>query len=93
MLRKSANLSAPAAYRTTAPARPARIHYQEIELVGQHLKVTLNGTKILDVNMDEIDTTRIRRVPKGLTSRRGHVGFVGHNDPVAFRNFRIKCLE
>ena len=68
-------------------------NYQEIKLVGQHLKVILNGTKILDVNMDEIDTTGIRRVPKGLHSRRGHVGFVGHTDPVAFRNFRIKRLD
>jgi hypothetical protein len=68
-------------------------NYQEIELVGQHLKVTLNGTKILDVNMDEIDTANVERVPKGLASRRGHVGFAGHNDPVAFRNLRIKRLD
>jgi hypothetical protein len=29
----------------------------------------------------------------GLPLKEGHFGFAGHNDPVAFRNIRIKELH
>ena len=67
-------------------------NYEEIEVRGQNLKVTLNGTKILDVDMDAIDRTQLPKVPKGLDRKTGHIGFAGHSDPVAFRNFRVKRL-
>jgi hypothetical protein len=67
-------------------------NYEEIEVRGQNLKVTLNGTKILDVDMDAIDRSQLTKIPKGLDNRTGHIGFAGHNDPVAFRNFRVKRL-
>jgi hypothetical protein len=67
-------------------------NFEEIELRGQNLKVTLNGTKILDVDMDAIDRSQLTKVPKGLDRRTGHIGFAGHSDPVAFRNFQVKRL-
>lgn len=67
-------------------------NFQEIEVRGQTIKVTLNGTKILDVDIDKFDRTQIETVPKGLDNRKGHIGFAGHNDPVAFRSFKIKPL-
>jgi hypothetical protein len=73
--------------------RPAGTwNYQEIELRGQHLQVRLNGTKILDVHMDKLDRSQIAKLPKGLDKTSGFVGFAGHNDPVGFRNLRIKKL-
>jgi len=65
-------------------------NYQEIEVRGQNIKVTLNGTKILDVNLDEIDRSELKKVPKGLDKTKGFVGLAGHNDPVEFRSFQIK---
>jgi hypothetical protein len=67
-------------------------NYQEIEVNGQTIKVTLNGTKILDVDIDKLDRSQIERVPKGLDNRKGHIGFAGHNDPVAYRSFKVKRL-
>ena len=67
-------------------------NYQEIEIRGQKIKVTLNGTKILDVDIDKLDRSTLTTVPKGLDHRSGRLGFAGHNDPVEFRSFKVKRL-
>ena len=68
-------------------------NYQEIEVRGQKIKVTLNGTKILDVDCDTFDRSQIKHPPKGLDKRKGYIGFAGHNDPVEFRSFQVKRLN
>ena len=65
---------------------------EEIRTEGQHIQVTLNGTKILDADLSKLDRSTLPKVPKGLDRTSGHIGFAGHNDPVAFRNFRVKRL-
>ncbi len=67
-------------------------NFEEIELQGQTIKVTLNGTKILDVDIDKLDRSQIEHPPKGLDRRKGYIGFAGHNDPVQFRSFKVKKL-
>lgn len=67
-------------------------NFQEIEVQGQRIKVTLNGTKILDVDIDSLDRTQIPHPPKGLDARKGFIGFAGHSDPVAFRSFKVKRM-
>lgn len=67
-------------------------NYQELEVRGQKIKVTLNGTKILDVDLDTFDRSQIETKPKGLDNRVGHIGLAGHNDPVAFRSIKVKRL-
>lgn len=67
-------------------------NFEEIEVRGQTIKVTLNGTKILDVDIDAFDRSQIAHPPKGLDCRKGFIGFAGHNDPVAFRSFKVKQL-
>ena len=67
-------------------------NYQEIEVRGQKIKVTLNGTRILDVDIDKLDRSKIEHPPKGLDRRNGHIGFAGHNDPVQFRSFKVRKL-
>jgi hypothetical protein len=56
------------------------------------VRVTLNGTRILDVDLAKIDRKALPQVPKGLDVSRGHVGFSGHDDPVEFRSFKINRL-
>jgi hypothetical protein len=68
-------------------------NFEEIEVRGQRIKVTLNGTKILDVDIDSFDRTQIGHPPKGLDRRRGFIGFAGHSDPVEFRSFKVKRVE
>ena len=60
---------------------------------GQKIKVTLNGTKILDVDIATFDRSQIANPPKGLDRTKGYIGFAGHNDPVEFRNVSIKRLK
>jgi hypothetical protein len=67
-------------------------NFEEIEVQGQRIKVTLNGTKILDVDVDTIDRTQLKTKPKGLDHTKGFIGFAGHNDPVEFRSFRVKKM-
>lgn len=67
-------------------------NFQEIEVRGQKIKVTLNGTKILDLDIDELDRSQIENPPKGLDSTKGFIGFAGHNDPVEFRSFKVKKM-
>lgn len=67
-------------------------NFQEIEVQGQKIKVTLNGTKILDVDIATLDRSQIAHPPKGLDHTSGYIGFAGHSDPVEFRSFKVKKL-
>jgi hypothetical protein len=73
--------------------RPAgEWNFQEIVVRDQRITVTLNGTKILDVDIDALDRGQIAHPPKGLDRTTGHIGLAGHSDPVAFRSFKVKPL-
>lgn len=66
---------------------------QEVTVQGSRIRVVLNGETILDVDTRQVrDRTRLARHP-GLQRDSGHVGFLGHNEPVEFRNIRIKTLR
>jgi len=67
-------------------------NFEEIEVQGQKIKVTLNGTKILDVDIDTFDRSQIAHPPKGLDHTKGYIGFAGHTDPVEFRSLKVKKL-
>ena len=59
---------------------------------GSCIKVTLNGTVILDADIADIKETMDHRDHPGLHNAKGYIGWAGHGDPVAFRNIRIKEL-
>lgn len=67
---------------------------QEVVADGDHIKVTLNGTVILDADLAEIrkNPTLDHQEHPGLNSKKGHIGFLGHGAKVEFRNLRIKEL-
>ena len=65
-------------------------NFEEIQVDGQKIKVILNGTKILDVDIDKLDRSQIAHPPKGLDHTKGFIGFAGHSDPVVFRSFKVK---
>jgi hypothetical protein len=44
------------------------------------------------VDIDTFDRSQIEHPPKGLDRTSGYIGFAGHSDPIAFRNFRVKRL-
>ncbi len=69
---------------------PGEWNEEQITAQGRHIQVVLNGVTILDANLNEVtDTETVRKHP-GLLRERGHIGFLGHNDYVEFRNIRLK---
>ena len=66
---------------------------EEVIADGRHITVKLNGTTIVDVeNLDTVETPHPREQHPGLKNEKGHIGFLGHGDPLEFRNIRIKEL-
>jgi hypothetical protein len=65
---------------------------QEVRAIGRKITVVLNGTTILDVNIDDVKDPDILGKHPGLQRKSGHIGFLGHNEPVEFRNIRIKKM-
>jgi hypothetical protein len=67
-------------------------NYEEIVADGPRIKVTLNGTVITDADLSKIKDTMDHHQHPGLHNAKGYIGWLGHGDPVAFRNVRIKEL-
>ena len=67
---------------------------QEVYLKGDDIRITLNGTVILEGNLKEAskDGTADGKDHPGLQRSSGHIGFLGHGSLLWFRNIRIKEL-
>jgi hypothetical protein len=62
-------------------------NHQKVTVNGPKVLVELNGTTILDANLDELATKSPKH--KGVKRRSGHICFCGHGDPVQFKNITI----
>ncbi|UCD75149.1 MAG: DUF1080 domain-containing protein [Phycisphaerales bacterium] len=72
---------------------PGQWNFQQVTVRGSTIKVELNGTVIVDADLNDVkefmyDADHFR----GRTRTTGHFGFAGHSDPVQFRNIRIKRI-
>jgi hypothetical protein len=67
-------------------------NFQTVEVVGSTIQVELNGTLILDADLSVVTDYMADKAHPGKNLGKGHFGFAGHNDPVAFRNILIKEL-
>lgn len=83
------------AAKTGARKADGEWNEEEITLKGRHIKVVVNGQTVVDADLDEAskDGTLDGKEHPGLTRASGHIGFLGHGHPVAFRNIRIKELK
>lgn len=80
------------AARRGALKPPGEWNTEEITARGRHIKVVVNGQTILDADLNSVtDPEKLLKHP-GLFRERGHIGFLGHNDYLEFRNIRIKEL-
>jgi HEAT repeat protein len=69
---------------------------EEVIVTGTKVKVILNGTVILDGDINEASkngTLDHNEDHIGLKNKTGHIGFLYHNSVVRFRNVRIKNLS
>ena len=67
-------------------------NFQEVTVQGSTIKVELNGTIILDCDLSEVKEFLDDRPHPGMNRRSGHFGFAGHNDPVEFKDVKIKRI-
>jgi hypothetical protein len=65
---------------------------QEVTVQGSTIRVVLNGTTILDADLSTVTSFMADTPHPGKDRSEGFFGFAGHNDPVAFRNIRIREL-
>jgi len=72
-------------------------NYQEVQAIGNKIKVTLNGEVILEGDIAKASKNGTKTMDKnphpGLLNKSGYIGFLGHGSPLKFRNLRIKDLE
>jgi hypothetical protein len=66
---------------------------EEIVADGSKIKVTVNGTVVVDADLSTIKETIDHNAHPGLHNPKGYIGFLGHGDPVEFRNVRVKELK
>jgi hypothetical protein len=57
---------------------------------GRHLTVDLNGTRVVDTNLD--DHKEAAREHAGILRTKGHLGLQSHDGRVEFRNLYLKRL-
>ena len=62
---------------------------QEVVVKGRRITVVLNGHSILDADLDTVTDPEILAKHPGLQRSSGHIGFLGHEEPIEFRNIRI----
>ncbi len=78
---------------TLAPAKKEGLkpagewNSQRVEVLGPAVNVILNGTKILEENLDKLEAAHPEH--EGVKRRSGRIGFLGHGDKVSFKNIRI----
>lgn len=65
---------------------------EEVVVQGSTVKVILNGHTILDVDVTDVTDPETLKKHPGLQRRSGYIGFLGHDEPIQFRNIRIKEL-
>jgi hypothetical protein len=74
---------------------------EEITARGRRITVRLNGTTIVDANLDDVKDEEMLKThrdlskpegSRGIANTKGHIGLLGHGARVEFRNLRIKEL-
>ena len=74
---------------------------EEITVKGRQITVKLNGTTIVDANLDDVKDEAVLAKhrdmsrpegSRGIANTKGHIGLLGHGTRVEFRNIRIREL-
>ena len=65
---------------------------EEIVADGRRIRVPLNGAVIVDASLDMVREPAVLAKHPGITRTSGHIGLLGHDSLVEFRNLRIKTL-
>jgi hypothetical protein len=82
------------------PAKRGALHHfgewnhEEVTAVGRKVKVVLNGTTVVDADLNAITNHEILQDHPGMLRPRGHLGFLGHEpSECEFKNIYVKDLS
>ena len=69
-------------------------NYEEVNIQGTHIIITLNGTVIVDGDIagPRDNGTLDHNDHPGLKNKTGYIGFLGHGSELKFKNIRIKDI-
>jgi hypothetical protein len=67
-------------------------NFMEVAVRGSVIQIELNGTRILDGDLNQVTEYMNDKPHPGKDRKAGHFGFCGHHDPVAFRHILIREL-
>jgi len=76
--------------------KPGEWNSQIVHAIGPKIRVILNGTTIVDADLDKVIEKGGEKLVKGhpgLKNKKGHIGWLGHGARVEFRNIRIKSMD
>jgi hypothetical protein len=65
---------------------------EEIMADGNHVRVVLNDHVVTDAHLETVTDAAVLKKHPGLKNHTGHIGFLGHDAAVEFRNLRIREL-
>jgi hypothetical protein len=65
---------------------------EEITANGSRITVKLNGTTIVDADLNTVTDPAVLKKHPGLRRTSGHIGFLGHGTRIEFRNIELKEL-
>lgn len=65
---------------------------QEILADGNHIRVTLNGSVIVDFDLSLVQEPEVLKKHPGLRHKTGYIAILGHKSLTEFRNIRIRPL-
>ena len=68
-------------------------NFYHVTVKGHTIKVELNGSTIVDADVSTVSEFMHNSAHPGLLRTKGSFGFAGHNDPVQFRNVKIKKVD
>lgn len=68
-------------------------NYEEITAKDTHIMVKLNGHVIVDADLGKVTDPEVLKKHPGVKRTGGHLGLLGHDTRVEFRNMRVKELK
>jgi hypothetical protein len=72
--------------------KPSEWNEQEIMADGRRIRVTVNGSIVLDTSLDIVREPDVLKKHPGLARSSGRIALLGHQSRIEFRNLRIKVL-
>ncbi len=68
-------------------------NHMEITAQGRHIKVTLNGKTLVNGSLNAVRDPAVLADHPGILRDTGHLGLLGHNSLVEFKNIAVKDLS